>query len=115
MDEESAISGGEETVEPGQILVELGGECEGSLFRALPESIQHPVQEQAGRGTHLRHVEQLDEKGVKLLYFSQLVGGEGDCHGDGVELEAEPHHNLSWWRGFMSRLPEAQLNWRVAT
>ena len=124
VDEEHAVGGGEEMVETGHILAELGGEGEGSLFRALPEGIKHPVEEQAGWGTHLGHIEQLAEKGAKLLesglsfanpmtykqlYLRQLVGGEGDCHGDGVELEAEPHHSLSWWRGVMLCLPEAQL------
>ena len=94
------------------------------MFRALPEVIQHPVEEQAGWRTHLGHVEQLDEKGAKLsesglrlagpmtyqkLYLRQLVRGEGDYHRDGVKLEAEPHHSLSWWRGFILRLPKAQL------
>ena len=48
VDEEHAIGGGDEMVEPGQILAELRGDGEGSLFRALPEGIQHPVEEQAG-------------------------------------------------------------------
>ena len=39
VNEESAVSGGEETIKPGNILVKLGGEGEGSLFRALPECI----------------------------------------------------------------------------
>ena len=66
VDEEHAIGGGEEMVEPRQILAEPRGEGEGSLFRALPEGIQHPVEEQAGWGTHLGHVQQPDEKGGKL-------------------------------------------------
>ena len=39
VNEESAVDGGEETIEPGKILAELGGEGEGSLFWALPECI----------------------------------------------------------------------------
>ena len=54
-------------IKPGKILAELGGEGERTLFRALPEGIQHPVEEQAGCRTHLGYVEQLAEKGVKLL------------------------------------------------
>ena len=89
-------------------------------MRALPEGIQHPVEEQVDWRTHLGHVEQLTEQGAKLpesglslaeavtyqkLDLSQLVLGEGDCHGNGVQREAEPHHSLGWWRGFMLHLP----------
>ena len=66
------------------------------------------------------YVEQLAKKGAKLtesghgfadpvthqkLGLGQLVLGEGDCHGDGFELEAKPHHSLSWWRGIVRHLP----------
>ena len=43
------------------------------------------------------------------LDLTQLVMGEGDCNGDGVKLQAKPHHSLSWWRGFVLHLPKAQL------
>ena len=43
------------------------------------------------------------------LDLCQLVLVEGDCHGNCVELEAEPHHDLRWWRGFVGRLPQPQL------
>ena len=64
VDEERTISGVDEMIKPGKIFVELGREGERSLFRALPESIQHPVE--AGWRTHLGYIEQLAEKGAKL-------------------------------------------------
>ena len=66
VDEKCAISGVEEMIKPGKILVELGGKGEGSLLWALPEGIQHPVEEQIGWRTYLGYIEQLAEKGVKL-------------------------------------------------
>ena len=100
VDEECAVGGGEEMFKPDQIFAELGGEGEVSLFQALLEGIQHPVEEHAGWRTHLGHIEQLAEQGAKLpecglrladpvtcqkLDLRQLVMGEGDCHGNGVE------------------------------
>ena len=91
VDEECAIGCGEEMIKPGKILAELRGEGERALFRALPEGIQHPVEEQAGWRRHLGYIEQLAEKGAKLpesgrrladsmthqeLNLSQLVLGE---------------------------------------
>ena len=60
MNEEYAVGGREEMIKPGKILVELGGEGEGFLFRTLP------VEEQVGWRTHLGYVEQLAQKGAKL-------------------------------------------------
>ena len=39
VNEERAVGAGEEMIKLGKILVELEGEGEGSLFRALPEGI----------------------------------------------------------------------------
>ena len=58
------------------------------------------------------YIEQFARKGAKIpesargcrfagpvtqqeLNLCQLVLGDRDCHGDGVELAAEPHHSLA--------------------
>ena len=45
MNDEGAINGGEELIKPGQVLSKLRGEGEGSFFSALPEGVQHSVEE----------------------------------------------------------------------
>ena len=56
MNDESAISSGEEPIEPGQVLLELSGEDERPLIWPLPESVQHSVEEQASLWADLSYI-----------------------------------------------------------
>ena len=64
MDDESAISSTEELVKPGQALLELRGEDEMLLLRALPKCGKHPVEEQVCLWADLSDVQQFTEEGA---------------------------------------------------
>ena len=56
MNDKCTICGGEEQVKPGHILSEIRGEGEDPFFWALPEGVQHSVEEQASLWTDLSDI-----------------------------------------------------------
>ena len=65
MDDESAISSREEPDKPGQVLLELKGEDEKPLLRALSKCVQHHVEEQAATlWEDLSDIQQFTQEGT---------------------------------------------------
>ena len=101
MDEENAISGQQEMVKPGQALFEICGDGDRASSWALPQDVEHPVEEKVALRANLGYIEQFAQQGAEImsvgcglqglrvygvLDFCQLVRGQSDSHGHNIKL-----------------------------
>ena len=67
MDEDDAISGGQEVVKPGQVFFELRGKGERASNWGWPQGVEHPDEEEMGLRTDLGYVEQFAQQGAEIV------------------------------------------------